>query len=74
MADCECLPRCPFFHDRMANKPATASLLKNQFCLGDSTGCARHQVFKALGSPAVPSDLFPGQVEKAQMLISASKA
>jgi hypothetical protein len=61
MADCECLPKCPFFHDRMASKPATAQLMKNQYCLGDSTGCARHMVFSKIGGANVPADLFPSQ-------------
>ncbi len=73
MAECECLPKCPFFHDKMAGRPATAQLMKNQFCLGDSTGCARHQVFLAAGSQNVPGDLFPSQTERVPGIISAAK-
>ena len=36
MAERECLPKCPFFNDRMANKPVTAQMLKNQYCLDES--------------------------------------
>lgn len=71
MADCECLPSCPFFHDRMANKPATAQILKQQYCLGDNIGCARHQVKVALGSQFVPSDLLPAQTEKVKAILAA---
>ncbi len=70
MAECECLPKCPFFNDRMANKPATAQLMKNQYCLGDSTGCARHQVKVAAGSENVPSDLYPAQTEKVKAILA----
>ncbi|GAB1482046.1 hypothetical protein MASR2M78_08610 [Treponema sp.] len=59
MADCECLPRCIFFNDKMANKPATSQVMKKKYCLGDSANCARHMVFKAVGGPNVPADLFP---------------
>ncbi len=72
MADCECLPKCPFFNDKMANKPATAQIMKNTYCLGDSTSCARHQVFKAVGSQFVPADLFPVQVERVSGIIAGA--
>ncbi len=74
MAECECLPKCPFFNDRMASKPATAQLMKNQYCLGDSSGCARHQVKMAAGSDLVPADLFPAQVDRVQGILGAIKA
>lgn len=71
MAECECLPKCPFFNDRMANKPATAQMMKNQYCLGDSTDCARHQVKVAVGSENVPADLYPAQTEKVKAVLAA---
>ena len=70
MADCECLPRCPFFNDRMAGMPATANLLKKRFCLDDSLQCARHMVFERLGSDAVPADLYPMQTDRARELLA----
>ncbi len=74
MADCECLPKCPFFNDRMISKPATAQLLKNQYCHGDNSGCARHQVFLAIGSAGVPADLYPVQVDKVAEILSKARA
>ncbi len=74
MAECECLPKCPFFHDRMENKPATAQLMKNTYCLGDSEGCARHQIFKAVGGSFVPGDLYPSQVERVSRIIQEARA
>jgi hypothetical protein len=71
MADCECLPGCPFFNDKMENKPAMAELYKKQFCRGDSSDCARHRVFKALGKGKVPANLFPSQIEKVAAIIAA---
>lgn len=73
MAECECLPKCPFFNDKMANKPATAQIMKNQYCLGDSTDCARHRVKVAAGSESVPGDLFPAQLEKVPGILAALK-
>ena len=73
MADCVCLPRCPFFNDRMAEKPASANMYKSKYCEGDSTNCARHIVFLALGSSAVPGDLFPNNIERAMSIVTKSQ-
>ena len=70
MADCELLAGCIFFNDKMKDMPATANLLKNKYCRNDSSTCARYMVFKALGRPGVPVDLFPQQVEKAEKIIA----
>jgi len=71
MADCECLPKCPFFNDKMADKPATAGMMKKQYCQGDSSGCARHQVKVAAGSENVPADLYPSQTYRVKEVLSA---
>jgi len=73
MSECECLPKCPFFHDRMESKPATAQLMKTAYCLGDSSGCARHMIFSAVGGSFVPSDLYPSQVERVEKVIAQAR-
>ncbi|MBN2416042.1 hypothetical protein JXO52_09380 [bacterium] len=72
MNECEVLATCPFFNDRMAEKPATAGLFKNRYCLGDNTNCARYMVFKTLGRAAVPVDLYPNQEERARAILAGS--
>ncbi len=74
MADCECLSGCPFFNDRMKEKPATADIYKRNFCLGDNRDCARHQVKAALGKEHVPGDLYPTQNFKVQGIIADFRA
>ena len=69
MADCECLEGCPFFNDRMESMPSLSNIYKKKYCKTDSSRCARYMVFKALGKPAVPVDLFPNQIDIAQALI-----
>ncbi|HUI31294.1 MAG TPA: hypothetical protein VLX91_13880 [Candidatus Acidoferrales bacterium] len=70
MADCECLAGCPFFNDKMADMPGLTTLYKRSYCQGgEFAQCARYMVFKALGKPSVPADLFPNQVERAKALI-----
>jgi len=74
MADCDCLPGCPFFHDRMTNMPALSGMMKKRYCLDDFMACARHQVKEALGKEKVPSTLYPSQSEMAQKVISAVRS
>ena len=70
MSDCECLPRCPFFNDKMANMPGMAAIQKRRYCQGDNTQCARHIVLKALGREKVPPDLFPSDTDRAKAILS----
>jgi hypothetical protein len=71
MNDCECLAKCPFFNDKMANMPALSDMYKNSYCKGDWQKCARHMVFKQLGRDAVPMDLFPNQQDRATQILAA---
>ena len=71
MANCVKLANCPFFSDRMASKPATASIIKETYCLGDSSRCARFQV-GANGLP-VPADLYPNQADRARQIVAGKK-
>ncbi len=64
MKDCECLPKCPFFHDKMANMPVMADMYKRNYCQGDNSSCARYAVFIAMGSGNVPVDLFPNDHDR----------
>ena len=68
--DCDCLPGCPFFHDRMETKPVLAELYKKNYCRGDFNSCARHMIKEALGKEEVPSNLFPNEHDKARALLN----
>lgn len=70
MADCECLPGCIFFNDKMTDMPVTADRLKKHYCRGDNTDCARHMIAVTKGKAAVPIDLFPHDVEKAKAFLA----
>jgi hypothetical protein len=71
MPACECLPRCPFFNDKMANMPTIANFYKERLCNGEFETCARYVVFRAKGREAVPADLFPDQTARAKALLEA---
>ncbi len=70
MADCECLPKCPFFNDRMKGLSSIKGIMKKRYCLGDNSGCARYKVFKAKGKEFVPPELTPNQMDKAEAILA----
>ena len=70
MADCELVKGCLFFNDQMAKMPAVADMMKDAYCRGDNSKCARYMVFQKLGRPAVPADLPPNDVGRAVKLIA----
>lgn len=70
MPNCECLAGCIFFNDKMKERTAMSDLYKNKYCLGDNSKCARYMVFKKLGKPAVPENLFPNMTDRAKQILS----
>jgi len=70
MPECPSLPRCPFFNDHMATRPATADMMKKTYCRTDNAGCARWLVASTRGKEAVPADLFPNQVDRARVIVA----
>ncbi len=69
MPDCECLKGCPFFNDKMPDSSGLGSIFKKKYCLGDNSQCARYMVFKKLGKPAVPANLYPNMHDEAKKII-----
>jgi hypothetical protein len=69
MADCPSLPKCPFFNDKMAERPAMAAMMKRNYCQTDNTHCARWMVFQKTGPGTVPANLYPNQIEDARALL-----
>ena len=72
MAECDRLPTCIFFNDRMENMPTVAALLKKQYCLGDFQTCARFRVAAKLGSTNVPANLFPQDSGTAHRIVAGT--
>ena len=72
MADCECLQKCPFFNDKMDDSKGMGKIYKDKYCLGDNSRCARYRVFLALGSEAVPNNLYPNMRDRAENIIAAA--
>jgi hypothetical protein len=70
MAECECLPVCPFFHDRLKAMPAMVDIYKHNYCLGNFESCARHLVFSKLGPGSAPETLWPNQMDDAKRFLA----
>ncbi|KAF0209048.1 MAG: hypothetical protein FD171_689 [Actinobacteria bacterium] len=73
MAICELSDTCLFFNDKMAEMPSMSNIVKQRYCHGSNQNCARHIVFRTLGRPAVPVDLFPSQTERATEIVSKAE-
>jgi hypothetical protein len=71
---CEKIPKCPFFNEKMTHAPENTRALKNAFCLGDKTKCARYRIATTLGPTNVPPELFPDEVQWADEIIQAVQA
>ncbi len=67
--ECELLSTCNFFNDKMGHLPVTASIMKQEYCLGAFERCARYRVFEALGRGAVPEDLLPSASERCDRIL-----
>jgi hypothetical protein len=70
MTDCELLEGCPFFNDKMKDTQPLGEMYKMTYCLADNSKCARYMVFKQLGRPAVPVDLYPNMIDRANEILS----
>ena len=71
MAKCEDAGNCRFLNDLvMVVMPTSVNLYKQLYCLENAKDCARNMVSQALGSHAVPPDLFPHHRDIAWGLIS----
>jgi hypothetical protein len=70
---CEWVEECPFLEAKTSDMPAMVDIFRGRYCATDSFSCARYQVLKVLGREAVPLDLYPNQVDRADEIIEFSK-
>jgi len=71
MAVCECRGGCPFFNDKMQDTEGLGLIYKKKYCMGDKSKCARYMIFRKLGKPAVPKDLYPNMQARAQQILNS---
>lgn len=70
MGECEFIQRCPFFNDKLDNKPVEVDELKDKYCKNNNLNCARYMVANALGGDRMPSNLYPHEKERAYQVIA----
>ncbi len=73
MSECPLLEACPFFAANLTDMPTTAEAMKQRFCHGAYEGCARYQVRHAVGKEAVPLNLYPDDLDRAQAIIRSGR-
>lgn len=75
MSECILLPTCFFFNSEYVNDdPKLVKMLKERYCRGDSSDCARLMVFRWLGRDKIPENMFPNSVGMAERLLRDSAA
>jgi hypothetical protein len=70
MADCELIPKCPFFNGKMREMPAIVVMYKESYCKTDNSQCARYMVITALGKEKVAATLYPNMTHTAETIIA----
>ncbi len=72
MGECEFINKCPFFNSQLADDEETREFMKEKYCKTNNLNCARYMIALAVGSEAVPENLYPNEKEKAYEIISSS--
>lgn len=70
MADCEFIENCPFFHDKLGNKPDQIEEMKQKYCKTNNLNCARYMVVTSLGPDKMLPDLYPHEKDRAYLHIA----
>lgn len=70
MAKCTYWNVCPFLREMMGDMPLASNRLQKIFCDDRFEDCARFHVYAALGTDAVPYDLYPSMRKRADAIIA----
>ena len=70
MGDCEFIEMCPFFQDKLAEKPVEIEELKEKYCRKNNLNCARFMIAQAVGKEKMPPDLYPDEKTIAYQVIA----
>ena len=70
MTACEFIEKCPFFHDKLENKPETVEEMKTAYCRTNNLNCARYMVANALGKERMPANLYPHEKVRAYEVLA----
>lgn len=59
MARCQWAEVCTFFNDEVGYSPELQRTMREEYCLGDNTHCARLEAMDFLPPDEIPDDLIP---------------
>jgi hypothetical protein len=62
---------CVFFNDEVGYSIDLQTAMRLQYCLGDSSACARLAARNAISLDYLPDDLIPTENERSEQLIAA---
>lgn len=74
MSRCEWTEACTFFNDEIGYSPELQADMRAEFCLGDSTHCARLEAIADLPIEEIPDDLIPTDHARLERLIIEFRA
>jgi hypothetical protein len=66
---CELLDTCYFFRYEM-HVESIANRFKNRYCHSCKEACAIYMVYSAMGSEALPRDLYPNEYDRALSILA----
>lgn len=74
MAVCEYTEGCIFFVEEVGFSPELNRSMRERYCLGDNSECARLRAMEFLALDLIPDDLLPSDLERLERLIAESRA
>jgi len=72
MGECEFISKCPFFNDKLGNKPNAIEEMKEKYCKNNNLNCARYMVAHSSGPDYMPADLYPHEKSRAYEVIAGN--
>ncbi len=60
---------CPFFSAAVGYSPGLFEAMRDRYCLGDNSDCARFLAIEAVGRDRVPDELLPSDVDALERLM-----
>lgn len=71
MTRCQWTEGCVFFADEVGYSIDLQAAMRNRYCLGDNSGCARLDAMNDLPREEIPNDLIPTERERLVELAAA---
>jgi len=68
---CEWTDICPFFGCEVGFSPDLNRTMRERYCLGDNSECARMEIFDLLPMTRIPEDLIPSDRVRVAELVKA---